>query len=223
MSTPFRRLPSAERWRKLVSCARQGLEENGYQVRIVPGMGRQNVWFVKKDGVEKHASVRTTQDRHIAFPPLEGGRWKTLDDVEQVVVASVDDRDRPRKAEVFIFPADDVRKRFNEAHAARIKAGRTMTPNFGMWVALDLRETGGVNDIASGIAENYQPISVIPLDNELPEPPERASSVLQTSGSARQNAGRPNVQQALLNARREIAAITGVPLEQIRLELRIGS
>ena len=38
------------------------------------------------------ASVRTTRDRWIAFPPLDGGtRWKTLDDVELVLVAAVDE------------------------------------------------------------------------------------------------------------------------------------
>lgn len=223
MSTPFKKLLGAKRWHLLVDTALQALEEKGYRARKVPRKGRQNIWSIEQDGDEKLIAIRTSQDRWFAFPPLDGNHWKTLDDVDLVVVATVDDKDHPRKAEVYLFPADEVRRRFNEAFAARVEAGRTGMSDFGMWVALDIHETGGANDVGSGIIESYPPISIIPLEIDTPEL--TASSALATENSviSSHNAGQPNVQQALLKARREIATITGVPLDQIQLELRIGS
>ena len=107
-------LSESERWRLMVDAAKAGMAAQGYSLARVPGRGMSNVWNVTKDGETRMASIRTTRDRYIAFPPLEGGtKWKTLDDVEMVAVATVDSKDAPEKVEVYLFPADDVRQRFN--------------------------------------------------------------------------------------------------------------
>lgn len=217
----FNSLPEAERWQQLVNCARRALEDNGFAIRRVPGRGRQNVWITKKNGVEKTVCIRTTRDRWIAFPPLGDDEWKTLDDVEEVVVVAVDDTELPKKAEVFIFPAKDVRNRFNDAYKARKKEGREMTLNFGMWVALDARDKGGVNDVGSGIVEHYSPISVFPLEFGSPRP-SRIQTAPESGNDDRDTDEPQNVQQALQNARQQIAEITGMPLDKVHLELRIG-
>ena len=78
-----------------------------------PGRGLSNIFEVTKDGTNTTACIRTTRDRWFAFPPLAGAtRWKTLDDVENVIVAAVNSKENPEKVEVYIFPADEVRRRF---------------------------------------------------------------------------------------------------------------
>ena len=60
----------------------------------------------------------------------KGTKWKTLSDVDLVAVASVDDRDNPENIEVYLFPAADVRKRFNAAYKARTKGGLKVKDKF---------------------------------------------------------------------------------------------
>src|SRR4051812_33389373 len=103
-------------WQFMVDAARKGLEEAGYQAERIPGRGLSNVWNVTKDGRKQAASIRTTRNRWIAFPPLDGGlRWKTLDGVDLVVVASVDQVEKPRNIEIYIFEASEVRECFRAA------------------------------------------------------------------------------------------------------------
>lgn len=56
----------------LVNTARKCIEAQGYSIERMPGRGLTAIWRISKDGEEKLASIRTTQDRDIAFPPLEG-------------------------------------------------------------------------------------------------------------------------------------------------------
>ena len=115
-------LSETVRWHLLVNAAKKAADAQGYSMERVPGRGLSNIWNVTKDGETKVASIRTTRDRWIAFPPLEGGtKWKTLDDVDTVIVATVDSKEEPENIEVYIFPSDDVRKRFDAAYAARQK------------------------------------------------------------------------------------------------------
>lgn len=156
------------KWRLMVEAAKRGAMADGYALDRVPGRGLSNVWMVTKDGTSQKASIRTTRDRWIAFPPLENGKkWKTLDQVDLVIVATVDDREDPRNVEVYIFPAAEVRKRFDASYAARVAAGQTMRNNFGMWVALDPKKRNSPADIGSGIVDHYKPVAVIPIANLL--------------------------------------------------------
>src|SRR5580658_2824944 len=94
----------ARTWRVLVHGAKKGAAEAGYTMSRLPGRGLSNVWQVQKNGKAQIAAIRTTRDRHIAFPPLEGGKkWKTLDDVDLVIVAATDSKHDPKKVAVYIL------------------------------------------------------------------------------------------------------------------------
>ena len=43
----------------------------------------------------------------------------------------------PRRIEVYLFDAWEVRQRFNANYAARVGAGLAVKDNFGMWLGLD--------------------------------------------------------------------------------------
>ena len=153
---------------KMLDHAGQGLDKAGYQSQRMQKIGRKRVWALEKDGKTTIAAVRTTQDRWFAFP-RKGDGWKTLDEVgaDAVVVAAVDDPDRPRNIEVYIFPADEVRQRFNENYQARGEAGHAIVAthqgHFGMWIALDRQPAGSASAVGSGLAEDYPAVAVVPM------------------------------------------------------------
>ena len=123
----FAGLTSKAVWRLLCEAAKRAMEAGGYELARVPGRGLSNVWLFERNGKRGSASIRTSRDRWFAFPPLKGGaKWKTLDDVDVVIVAAVDKADNPEKVEVYIFEADVVRKHFRAAHLARISAGQAL-------------------------------------------------------------------------------------------------
>ena len=125
-------------WRALVDAAKRALEEQRLTLERVPGRGLSNVWRATGAKLNGDISIRTTRDRWFAFPPLHGGTvWKTLDDVQWVVVAAVDSVRNPRNVEVYLSSARDVRKRFSEAYAARTAKEHVVRDDFGMWINLD--------------------------------------------------------------------------------------
>jgi hypothetical protein len=127
MTNRLREMGESAAWHLMVRGAIKGAEQAGYTLKRQPGRGLSNTYEVTKDGKTQVASVRTTRDRAIAFPPLDGGkRWKTLSDVGLVLVSAVDDKDDPQEVDVYLFPGDEVRKRFDASYMARIKAGHTV-------------------------------------------------------------------------------------------------
>jgi hypothetical protein len=162
-------LSETVKWHALVEGAKRGAQADGYVLERLPGRGLSNIWTVKKNGKSQKACIRTTRDRWFAFPPLEDGKeWKTLDDVDVVIVAAVDSRDNPENIEVYIFPAAEVRKRFDAAFAARTKAGQTVRINFGMWVGLDQDPRNIPASVGSGLVDTFKAVAVVPILDLLP-------------------------------------------------------
>jgi hypothetical protein len=203
------------KWRLMVGAAKSALDQAGYSMAKIPGRGLSNVWNLEKDGKTKAACIRTTRDRWIAFPPLEKAtKWKTLDGVELVVVATVDSRDDPQNVQVYVFPADEVRKRFNANVAARLKAGQPPRDNFGMWVALDLDQRGLPASVGSGIIDAYKPIAEFSLQALL-----QALDV--TSEDEPDEVKPTTVAEVMADARKRVAHILGVQPDSIKLDLKV--
>ena len=170
MSNQFKELPSSRTWNILVGAATRALRRAGLAPKRVPGRGRSNIWEVEEGGRHKRVSIRTTQDRWFAFPPRKKATtWKTLDDVDIVIVAAVDDHDDPRNVEVYRFDAEEVRERFNASYAARINAGQTVRDDFGMWLSLDEDDRGLPASVGAGLATAYPPIATFSLEKLLAE------------------------------------------------------
>jgi hypothetical protein len=182
------------------------------------------VWDVDKDGKKLTASFRTTQDRWFAFPPLSGGtRFKTLDNVNLVFVAAVDDRDDPRNVEVYEFSAEEVRRHFDAAYAARRSAGLKVRDNFGMWINLDRDKRGIAASVGSGLAETHAPIGVYSIVDLLRE---GVSIDVDATGAEEQDTASADRQpftiaDILATAREQISVIAGVQPSAVRLDLKI--
>jgi hypothetical protein len=208
----------------MVGAALRGAEENGFKMVRKPGRGLSNTWELTKAGKTRIASVRTTRDRWIAFPPLNGGKnWKTLDDVELVLVSAVDDRLNPQNVDVYLFPADEVRKRFDRSYSARVAAGHTIRDDYGMWVMLDKGDPTVPGQVGSGLASDYPAIARFSLDELQEANAEVAREVEFVAPGAADQIEPATVGEVLTWARNRIASLSGVNTEAIKLDLRIES
>lgn len=210
------------KWKMLVEAAKKAAAAQGYALERLPGRGLSNIWQLTKGGKTKVTSIRTTRDRWVAFPPLAGGtKWKTLDEVDTVLVATVDARENPQNVQVYMFPADDVRKRFNGSYAARIKEGLKVQDNFGMWVSLD-RDERPVFSVGSGIVEHYKPIAIYPLA-DLAAGTAGDESEAEAEEAAAETAAPTltTISDVISWARERVAQIAGVQLSAVKLDLKI--
>lgn len=229
MTNRLKEMGETASWRLMVSAALEGAKAAGYTMKRQPGRGLSNTYEMTKDGTTQIASVRTTRDRYIAFPPLDGGkRWKTLDTADLVLVSAVTDPSDPQSVDVYLFPGDEVRKRFNASYAARIANGHTVRDDFGMWVMIDKGEDGIVSQVGHSLAVDYPAIAHFTLD-ELeagvePETKRMAAEVAPEPEEDAIEAGPTlnTVADVLAFAREKIAALTGMPVDAIKLDLKMG-
>jgi hypothetical protein len=226
MTNRLKEMGETASWRLMVSAAVEGAKRSGYELKKQPGRGLSNTWAMTKGGSTKVASVRTTRDRWIAFPPLDKGtRWKTLDDVDLVLVSAVDDPKNPQNVDVYLFPADVVRKRFDDSYAARIENGHTVRDDYGMWVWLDSGDPSIPTQVGSGLADEFPAIARFTID-ELeasalsPAMREVEDTMIQHDVTS-ETPNFTTVGEVLAWARTEIAKLSGMASEAIRLDLKI--
>lgn len=228
MTNQLHEMSDTMSWKILVSAAKRALEEEGLSLTRVPGRGRSNVWEIKEDGRSKRVSIRTTRDRWFAFPPLKKGtEWKTLDKVEIVVVAAVDDREDPQSIEVYRFDAVDVRKRFDASYEARIEAGHVVRENYGMWVNLDVDDRGLPASVGAGLANEHEPIAVYRIEDLIGESGGEAVEARHGDKEEGDNKSEPfsvapdNIAEVMDCARKRIASLSGMRLDAVRLDCRL--
>lgn len=210
-------LKPAELRRKLVQRALTALQEMGYEVTDIPQRGRSVMWKIRKNGTEQLAALRTTRDRCIAFTRV-GDSWKTLDDVDRVIVSAVDDPENPKNAVIYDFPASEVQQRFDAAYRARVDAGHKVTNNFGMWVGLDGGNDEDPGGVGCGLADEFGVLATMPL---MDGPWANWSVSVDTDPGA---GGKDveTVSDVLSWAQQRIADISGVPQASVRLDLHIS-
>ena len=153
---------------ELFQAAVRALEKLGWKVERIPREGKSSVRRITKGNIAKKVSIRTTQDRWIAFPRnKKNDAWATLRDVDFVVASSVDDIDNPRFAQVHLIEGDDMRGRFDRAYAARKQAGHALPDGRGVWVSLyDTESNDPVTHVGAGAGLAFPAIDTVPLTGE---------------------------------------------------------
>ncbi|MCY4029307.1 MAG: hypothetical protein OXH75_23685 [Acidobacteria bacterium] len=150
--------------RLLTDACLQVLEREGWTLSKVSGFGNARIRRLVRDGKSKLAAIRTTQDQWIAFPRTQDDtKWATLSEVDAVVVASVDPDD-PKVARVHMIDANELRRRFDRAYAARRNAGYSIPVGRGVWIALYENEVSDpVTLVGAGAGIANAPIARVPL------------------------------------------------------------
>jgi len=233
MTNRLKEMGESAAWHLMVSGALAGAKKLGYTLKRKPGRGLSNTYEMAKDGRTQIASIRTTRDRWIAFPPLEAGtKWKTLDEADWVLVSAVDDRLNPQNVDVYLFPGEEVRRRFNASRTARLENGHTVRDNFGMWVPIDEGDDAIPTQVGHSLAIDYPAIARFTID----ELEEAADPSFRKKGDELQAPEKPinrpeaitadqalnTVAEVLSFARAKIADLTGMPIETIKLDLKMG-
>ena len=203
----------AEARKKMTNCAVAALKAGGYQVERIPERGRSSNWNYIHDETKGKLCIRTSNDRWFAFMNENGG-WKTLDDMDKVVVVAVNDRDNPTHFQTYLFPADEVRKNFNKSRSARIEKGMTVREGYGMWIGLNESLEEGPVYVGSGLAEKYPAIATDLIFEEKDEH-ENENMTLETS-----NLSLDSVPDIIENAKSLISKKMGISKDQISLDLK---
>jgi hypothetical protein len=151
---------------ELFRVAVDALQADGWKVEKVPRSGKGSVRKISRGTETRLVSIRTSQDCWIAFPPkVDGEGWLTLDDVDDVVAASVDDKYNPTCMNVHLIPGSVARSHFDRNLEARRKAGHVVPQGRGIWISLYEKEASApVNLVGAGLGRLYPPIAVEPLD-----------------------------------------------------------
>lgn len=193
----------------LFNAALSALEADGFKVSRVEGSGKSSVRRITKGGKSSVVSIRTTQDRSIAFPRMPNDKeWRTLDEVDAVVAASVDDKENPRFANIHMLPGDEMRDRFDRTYDARKKAGHTIPIGRGVWLSLYTPEANSpVHLVGAGAGLKHAAFAKMPLDpallisgsGDLEDEPEASDSL------------------TIAEAKRRLAITFGVEPENIKI------
>jgi hypothetical protein len=210
---------------RLFNAALRALREQGWTTSRVVGAGRSSVRRIAKDGRELLVSIKTTQDQYIGFVPADDGKnWETLDDVEMIIVASVDDSVPPRTALVHQFDAAEVRSRFDQTMKARRASGiKDKESGRGPWLPLYKKDPTKPRYAGGGLGLDFPPIARYALadlpakremESETPAvgvatpAPEQGLKTTATSGSS-----------VIAEAKRLIARGLNVPESAIRITI----
>lgn len=210
--------PSA--YRVLTDAAMKAMEEEGWTVTKAPGHGRSNAWNIEKKGKSGRVSIRTTQNRWIAYQPQDGGKnWKTLDDADYVCISAFDydDDDDPISIDVHFIKADIILDAFNRSYKARTDDGASITDGFGMWTCMDECEEDRAVNVGSGFATDKNMIASYPLDDA--DNTEKTSS--KNDRTSRSEPRTLSVSTILDDARTKISKVTGIAAEGITLDLHL--
>lgn len=210
--------PSA--YRVLTDAAMKAMQEDGWSITKAPGHGRSNAWNIEKNGKSGRVSIRTTQNRWIAYQPQNGGKnWKTLDDADYVCISAFDydDDDDPTCIDVHFIKANTIRDAFNRSYKARTDDGASITDDFGMWTCMDECEGDRAVNVGSGFATDKNMIASYSLDDADNTDKKSSKSDLPSRSESRTL----SVSAILDDARTKISRITGIAVDSITLDLHL--
>jgi predicted RNA binding protein YcfA (HicA-like mRNA interferase family) len=211
----------------------QTLEKQGWTVERIQGTHKSSVRRISKGRQTFKVSIRTSQDTWFAFPRTkQDDSWRTLSEVDIVLVVSVDNGENPRFAKVHWLDARDVEQRFDRALGARIAAGRKISPGRGMWVSLYREEAadpavligaGAGRDEATVLAQVPLPADIVDA-----QPDVRAADLRESNagGNGRNTIPpgptvRPSYEDesplTILEAKRRLARYLGVDPSAIKI------
>ncbi|WP_312938413.1 hypothetical protein [Stutzerimonas nitrititolerans] len=215
---------------RLFMAAVKTLEDQGWTVHDAPGGG--SVKRITKGGESKLISIRTTQNKWIAFPRQADDRsWVTLSNVDLVVASSVDNEVLPKNARVHIFPAREVEKRFDACYQARKAAGHSIPLRRGIWISLYGAEVAGKpRTVGAGLGQEFKAIDTVPLDlvsdhqevdgsDEVMEDDDRADQIeaYEANQAIEANQAEEVRPLSIGQAKKGLALFLGVPEKSIKI------
>lgn len=199
----------------LLSIGFNEIEKAGWSVERVPGIGKSSVRRLRRGQETVLASFKSTQDTWLAFSRTPDDKaWSTLEDVDVVVVISIDDRHSPRFANVHFVKKEDLVPRFDKAYQARLAADHSIPIGRGVWISLyDEEKASPVNLIGAGVGIDFPPIAKVPLENH------PASAPLATAPAPAIVMGADDGPLTITEAKRRLALTFGVDPSAVKISV----
>lgn len=198
----------------LRKAAEQALRQQGYETEILKGSGGARL-RIRKDGQEGLALVRTSSDRWVGWMRKDG-EWKGFEEADLVVVAAIDNMQRPRDIEVYAFEPEVVHQAYVDNLAARLRSNPDFRTDAPVFIGLDPCLKGKPSSTASNLKEQALWSSVLPLDDAdkaVQEPSAAAPATVRPSETREKFAAR---------VRQEFADLIGVPADKVSIEFRVA-
>jgi hypothetical protein len=197
--------PTKFRKRHLRECARLALEGRGIQAEVKPGPGivPGARLLTMAGSEEREVAVRTSLDREVGLTRHPDGRWMTIPNVDEVVVA-VPSAEEPDSAEVLCFDSDVMIEAFDAALAARMKQDSKLSHKAPIFIALDHSAKGSSPNLQSGLKTKSKWRTLIPL-----------------SAVSMPSLARPSAEGFIDRVKREFAELNGVDVSKVVVEFRI--
>ncbi len=156
-------MSTREATRALRAAAIEAAEAAGFNVSRQTGVGRgpNQRLVLERDGETLTAALRTSRDQWVAFPPDGEGGWRTLDDVDAVLLSIVDqpqDEDAT-SATVWLVPAEVARPRFDAMADIMSERGSELRPGMGVWVHAKRLDDDHRYAAGSGMVEGIEPLA----------------------------------------------------------------
>jgi hypothetical protein len=148
----------------LKQAALDALASQGWKVEKPKGYG-SSVRLLRRGAEQRLVSIRTSQGTQIAFPRDADGKWVSLNGVDVVIAASVDNYVNPTAINVHWMDAKVVKDSFDRTFAARMSQNHTIPVGRGVWLPLYEAESNDTPRlVGSGLGLKFPPIYTIPLN-----------------------------------------------------------
>lgn len=187
------------------------LDTEGWSYEKASGFGKKRIYRISRSGETYLVSAKTTQDTWFAYLPIDNGSsWQTLEDVDVVLVASVDNKENPREARVHWIPADRVSACLSASLAEALKrSNKAAHPTQGHWISL-YEQADKVTGAGLGIefpAKRTQPMPIM-QNNEKPDEISNAN-----------DGAKKSPKQAIEDAKKMVAEALGVDASAIKINI----
>ena len=180
--------------------------------------GKKRIYKISREGEAHSICIRTSQDAWFAFVPkgtqadldrIEKPEWGTLEDVDFVVLASVDNKENPRYGKVHLMDARTVTQTFDQAFESRRLRNVKVHEKRGFWISV-YKEEQGLGHRYPVLLEERIPASVY----EEPEEIKRSDFI---KNEAQIDYGNPKT--AIEEAKRIVAEALGIETSAIRINI----
>jgi hypothetical protein len=197
--------PSTNRRRQLRELGKVALEQLGFAVQVKSKLGvASGAQLVGTKGSETRSfAVRACLNRRVQGVRHMDGTWKTLPDVDEVVVVAPS-RDNPAVIEVLGFDPEVVVQALDSALADQRDRGLPPPHDEPVFVSLDQRNPRGRDSAIPGLKREAKWLRALPISLAEDPNPEKKTGIRE-------------------RLRREVAAWADVDVGDVAIDIRIAT
>jgi hypothetical protein len=202
----------------LRACAQAALERRGYKVEALtrPGVISGARLNATKGDQKFLIAVRTSSNRDVTLLRRPDGEWRTIAEVDRVVVAAPAEDDADT-VDVFGFKPNEMLELFKQAAAVQRERNSNLSDDLPIRVALDEGRSNGFGKSISGLKNKAAWQKAIPIDDRILELSKKLENKAEVSKKFEKKA---NAKLGFVErVKREFAELIGVDVSKVTVHL----